>query len=388
VATREALHLELVAHSDLGGHGDGMQIMRNGDALYVGHLGNFGVATSILDVSDVSKPRLVRQLPAPPGTHCHKVQVADGLLLVNEEQYKGGDPFTAGMIVYDVSDSFEPKPIGHFESGGLGVHRIVYRGGRYAYVSAIPEGFDSRIWVVVDLADPEHPVEAGRWWYPGQWLGGGEEANWPEGKKFAAHHALLDGEVAYLGCCDANLVILDVADLGAPKLLSELRWSPGGFTHTCMPLPGRGLVVTTDEAVNDRCAEEEKLVHVIDVTDVHSPKMLSVCPPPDRSHCELGLRFGPHNLHENYDGSYRSEALVFVTYFNAGLRVYDLTDAAEPSEIAYWEPEPPPGQEAPQSNDLFVDDELNIFVSDRFTGGLYVLAPDAELTQAMTEARL
>ncbi|MGH2778431.1 MAG: hypothetical protein ACRDJB_07245, partial [Actinomycetota bacterium] len=90
----------------------------------------------------------------------------------------------------------------------------------------------------------------------------------------------------------------------------------------------------------------------------------------------------------NYDGSYRSETLVFVTYFNAGLRVYDLADATQPLEVAYWEPEPPPGQEAPQSNDLFVDDEMNIFVSDRFTGGLYVLAPDEELAQAMTDARL
>jgi hypothetical protein len=79
---------------------------------------------------------------------------------------------------------------------------------------------------------------------------------------------------------------------------------------------------------------------------------------------------------------------VFVTYFNAGLRVYDLTDATQPTEIAYWEPEPPSGQEAPQSNDLYVDDELNIFVSDRFTGGLYVLAPDEKLARAMTEARL
>lgn len=388
MTTRDALGLREVAHSDLGGHGDGMQIMRNRDALYVGHLGNFGVATSILDVSDVSAPRLARQLPAPPGTHCHKVQVADGLLLVNEEQYKGGDPFTAGMIIYDVSDPFEPKRIGHFDSGGLGVHRIVYRGGRYAYVSASPEGFDSRIWVVIDLADPEYPMEAGRWWYPGQWLGGGEEASWPEGKRFAAHHALLDGEVAYLGCGDANLVVLDVADLGSPKVLSELRWSPGGFTHTCMPLPGRGLVVATDEAVKNRCAEEEKLVRIIDVGDVHNPKELSICPPPDRSHCERGLRFGPHNLHENYDGSYLSERMVFVTYFNAGLRVYDIADATQPREIAYWEPEPPAGQEAPQSNDLFVDDDMNIFVSDRFTGGLYVLAPDESLAQAMTDARL
>jgi len=33
--------LELVAHTDLEGKGDGMQIMRNGDVAYVGHMGDF-----------------------------------------------------------------------------------------------------------------------------------------------------------------------------------------------------------------------------------------------------------------------------------------------------------------------------------------------------------
>ena len=59
------------------------------------------------------------------------------------------------------------------------MHRIVYSGGRYAYLFATPEGFDERIWVVLDPTDPTDPVEAGRWWWPGQWVGGGERAGWP-----------------------------------------------------------------------------------------------------------------------------------------------------------------------------------------------------------------
>ncbi|HEX9357489.1 MAG TPA: hypothetical protein VF933_27195 [Streptosporangiaceae bacterium] len=38
-ATRSAAGLRLLAHHDLGGHGDGMQVLREGDALYVGHTG-------------------------------------------------------------------------------------------------------------------------------------------------------------------------------------------------------------------------------------------------------------------------------------------------------------------------------------------------------------
>ena len=388
MTTKAARGLRLLAHSDLRGHGDGMQVVRWGDALYVGHLGTSGMATSVVDVSDPHRPRVVLQIPAASGSHSHKVQVGDGLLLVNEERFRGGDPFSAGMIVYDVTDPFRPEPIGRFDSGGLGVHRIVYTGGRHSYVSAIPEGFDDRIWVIVDLSDPKRPIEAGRWWWPGMWRGGGEEPSWPEEKRFAAHHALLDGTIAYLAYGDAGMVVLDIDDISEPKVLSELSWSPGGDTHTCLPLPGRQLVVTTDEAVRDRCAEEEKLVRVVDVSDARSPQVIGICPPPDRSFCESGLRFGPHNLHENIPGSYRSETLVFVTYFNAGLRGYDISDPATPREVAFWVPEPPAGQEAPQINDLYVDDSTLIFTTDRIGGGLYVLRPDEELKEAMERARL
>jgi hypothetical protein len=55
-ATRSATGLRLLAHHDLGGHGDGMQVLREGDALYVGHTGTTGMGTSILDVSDPAGP--------------------------------------------------------------------------------------------------------------------------------------------------------------------------------------------------------------------------------------------------------------------------------------------------------------------------------------------
>jgi hypothetical protein len=387
VGTRQTKHLELVAHSDLDGHGDGMQVMRHGDALYVGHHGPSGMGTSVLDISDVTNPLLVRQIPAPAGTHNHKVQVAENLLLVNEERFQSDGDFSAGMIVYDVAEPLDPTRIGYFHSGGLGVHRIVYTGGRYAYMSAIPKGFDDRIWIVVDMADPEQPVEAGRWWWPGQWSGGGETPTWPEGKRFAAHHALLDGTTAYLGYGDAGLVVLDIEDVGSPRKIGHLQWSPGGDTHTCLPLPDRKLVVATDETTTHRCVDESHYVRVIDVSQPSNPRVVGICPEPEGDYCERGMRFGPHNLHENRPGTYSSETVVFVTYFNAGLRVYDLSTAEAPREIAFWEPATPTGQEAPQINDLLVDDDFNIFVTDRITGGLYVLRPDEELTRIMTEEK-
>ena len=76
----------LVSYSDLGGCGDGMQVMRAGGALYVAHHGTSGMGSTILDVSNCERPRIVDQSPAPAGTHTHRVQTADGLMLVNEER--------------------------------------------------------------------------------------------------------------------------------------------------------------------------------------------------------------------------------------------------------------------------------------------------------------
>lgn len=382
--------LRLLAHHDLGGHGDGMQVLREGNALYVGHTGTTGMGTSILDVADPSAPVLRTQWHAPPNTHTHKVQIADGLLLVNHERFPirdaSAEPFSAGLAVYGLQEPLAPKRIGFWASGGLGVHRVVWTGGRYAHMSAIPAGFSDRIWVVLDMSAPDRPLAVGRWWWPGQ--GEGETVTWPQGERYAAHHALIAGDRAYLGFDDANMVVLDVSDMTKPQMVAHVRWPGGGSTHTCLPLPGRGLVVATDEQVQAGPQAPDRLVHVVDVSDESHPRLLGHCPPPPSRFKDLPLRFGAHNLHENRIGSYQSERLVFVSYFSAGLRVYDLADPVQPVEIAHWVPEPPPGQSVPQTNDLFVDADGLIWVTDRIGGGVSVLEPERWLAAKMAEARL
>jgi hypothetical protein len=303
--TASAAGLHLAAHHDLGGHGDGMQVARCGDALYVGHVGTSGMGTSILDVTDPARPSLVTQWRAPANSHSHKVQAAGGLLLVNHEKfpYRGSAarPFSAGLAVYRLSDPLRPEQVAFWPSGGAGVHRIVWAGGSYAHMSATPAQFRDRIWMVVNLADPGRPEEAARWWWPGQREG--ERPGWPAGTRCAAHHALIAGGRAYLGYDDAGMVVLDVTDMARPRQVAHLQWG-GGSTHTCLPLPGRDLVVATDEQVRDGPHAPRRAIHVIDSSgDV--PRVLAQCPHP-AGFGALPLRFGAHNLHENQPGSYRS----------------------------------------------------------------------------------
>jgi hypothetical protein len=301
--------------------------------------------------------------------------VADGLLLVNQEQFPlGGAPGDGehrGLAVYVLDDALAPRRIGWWRCGGRGVHRIVHTGGRYAHMSATPAGSADRIWVVVDLADPARPVEAARW----EWDGA------QDGGRIAAHHALTDGDVAFLGYGDGNLVVLDVSDMTAPTRIGGLRWE-GGDTHTCLPLAG-GVVVCTDEQVRNGPDAPERRIRVIDASAPASPRLLALCPEPGVA--PSALRHGPHNLHENRPGTYRSDTLVFATYFDAGVRVYDVADPAAPVEVAHWVPEAPAGQPAPQSNDLLVEDSGLIWVTDRIGGGLYLLEPDDGLAALMRE---
>ena len=79
---------------------------------------------------------------------------------------------------------------------------------------------------------------------------------------------------------------------------------------------------------------------------------------------------------------------MFVTYFNAGLRVYDVADAEHPVEVAHWLPPVPSGQDAVQINDVWVGEGFGVYVTDRVHGGVYVVRPDDELAARMEAAAL
>ena len=71
---------------------------------------------------------------------------------------------------------------------------------------------------------------------------GGETPDWPQGKRYALHHAIIAGDTAYGSWRDGGLTLLDVKDRTQPRLISHRNWSPpfGGGTHTALPpLPDR-----------------------------------------------------------------------------------------------------------------------------------------------------
>jgi hypothetical protein len=245
---------------------------------------------------------------------------------------------------------------------------------------------DHQFYRIVDVRAPTRPVEAGRWWLPGTREGDAEPPplrhrvhDWG----FRAHNTNVypaRPDRAYVGFLDAGALILDIGDKTAPRLVARWDHHPpfAGFTHTVLPLLGRDLLVVTDEAVLDHGEDWPKLVWVLDARDETNLVPIATCPAPDPAvYAVRPGRFGAHNLHENrpHPGSWVSERFVIGTFFNAGLRVYDLKDPFRPEEVAMFVPDAPAGSAlgAIQLNDVFVDDRAVVYTVDRLSGGLYVL---------------
>ena len=396
--------MRLLAQSDQGGRPDGVQLMVHRGYGYVGHI--FSRGFSIIDLRDALNPRPVAYIPAPPNTWCLHLQTHDDLLLVihnkdmfaqtdmvdEKAYYKGGvshhaggtRDWSAGMAVYDIANPEAPRQIGFMPVEGTGLHRIWYTGGRWAYASALLDGFTDYILITIDLADPAKPQMAGQFWLPGMNAAAGETPNWPLAQgRFGLHHPIVQGDIAYCSWRDACLAIVDVSDRAAPKLIAHKVWSPpfGGGTHNALPLPGRDLLVVVDETVLDHGEDGIKPIWIFDNQVKGNPISIATCPAPrDRDYTSVGGHFGPHNIHENRPGTFQSEDLIFATYQNAGVRAYDIRDPFRPVEVGACVPPPPARMVDPRPNrasvlhsaDVHVDARGIVYCTD-FNAGLSVM---------------
>jgi hypothetical protein len=378
-----------LGHSELGGRSDGVQVMVNKGHAYVGHPFSGGGAT-VVDVRDPRHPTPVNFIPVHPRSWTLHFQTFGDLLLVAEEfnfiahrpKAEWRDPdCSAGLRVYDIADPGNPRAIGFMPVEGLGLHRIWWTGGRYAYASALLDGFTDHILVCIDMESPTRPVEVGRWWIPGMCRAGGETHEWAD--RVALHHPVIADGHAYGAWRGGGTVILDVADPSAPRFVGQRNLSPafGGTTHTALPLPNRDLLIVADEAMADISVEPQKYIWIMDVSHKANPVPLSTMPlPGERDFAAQGGTFGPHNLWENRPDGFVSDRIVIAAFQSAGVRIYDIDDPFRPEEIAHFVPpaprrllDPRPGIKCiTHSADVYVTADMTLYVTD-YNGGFHVL---------------
>jgi hypothetical protein len=368
---RNAHNMTLVGHVDIAGGG---QAWIDGTTLYVGHM-DAPHGTTIVDVADPRSPRVLATLSVPAGYHSHKVRVANNTMIVNHERLsRDADPdFGGGLGIYDVCDPARPVLRTKWKTDGKGVHRFSFD-GRYAYISPTVAGYRGNIVMILDLIDPAHPVEAGRWWMPGQWEAGGEEAG-PPPSISRCHHPLRQGDRLYVSYWHGGGAILDISDLAKPTLVARIDTN-AAFphpTHTLLALPqplkGRNVMLVADEDVDPRFPTPPAFLWLYDITTETAPVPISTFQVAglDRDGAPQAKMTGCHQPSERLHGS-----IVPCAWFANGLRMLDVADPFAPREIASYVPEPPPGCERPSSNDVTIDDRGFLYLVDR-QGGVDIL---------------
>ena len=401
-------NMRLISHNMLNGYpniGEGMAIQATKDGRRIMWLAHESIIDyTAVDVSDVTEPVVItqRELPHPKMRSNSLAVVGDTMYLAH--QTAGYGLPDAGMLIYDISTPEEPRVIGSFDAVGptsRGVHCLWCADGHYAHLSTtMPDAKpryrrDDQFYVIVDVSDPAKPVEAGRWWVPGAMEDDEEpplERHEPD-MGYGAHNTNVYPERpdrAY--CCfkDAGVVILDISEPAHPKQVSRVDYHPPmpapAFTHTALPLFERGLMIVTDESVRQDGEDWPKLTWVMDMSTETNPVILSTLPlPPLEELKSRPGRFGAHNIHENQPAStsFVSEELIFGTYFNAGMRVHDISNPFQPVEVAHFVPELAEGSKIDDHyadalggmniNDVYVDENRIVYAVDRQRGGLYIL---------------
>src|SRR5256884_4732768 len=391
-------NFKLIAHplpAGWGGRGEGMPIRPAPRGARI-----LGLATesapknfTAVDVSDPRKPKVVVQ-PALPQAHMrsNSLETCGNIMAVAyQTQKKGLQP--AGMELFDISVPEKPRSISFFDCSGAtsrGVHQLWFCDGEYVHCASGAPDFtpthpnDDQFYRCIDVRNPSKPIEIGRWWMPGTRAGDNvmPPPRHPLDKGHRAHNTNVypqRGDRCYLAYIDGGMFVLDISDKANPKRISQWTNSPPytGFMHTVVPLFDRGLMLVTDESTENNAKDWPKLIWVLDARDEGDLGPIATCPLPDLKAFAAKGRFGAHNIHENVPRptAWQSDQIVLGTFFNGGLRAYDISNPYQPQQVGVFVPPAPPM--APtgtiQLNDVFVDEREIVYTVDRHVGGLYIL---------------
>lgn len=411
-----ASNVKRLSRLDIPGGG---QVEVNGDYAYIGHM-TPPHGTSIIDVSDPRKPRLVSKIDLPGvDTHTHKVRiVGDSYMIVNSERYKRhffrkgkllpetrvklehtlGRPASdkeiaaelgvapvdlpvlieteqrgydkGGFKIYDITDKAHPREVAFQKTGCYGAHRFDVDDS-YVYLSTEMDGYNGNILVIYDIRNPARPEEVSRWWVPGQEIAEGEEPLWIN-HKVRLHHAMRFENQLWAACCGAGFRVVDISNIENPETIGAYDYHPPvpDTTHTALrvpfPVAGREIALVIDEQHAHHKGQPHAFLWVFDVSDIGNMKPLSTyhVSEADSPWSRIpGGRFGAHQFQEHMDST-----LVYAAWFSGGLRVVDIADPFLPVERGFFIPEPAQGAPVPMSNDVDVDGRGLIYLLDRING--------------------
>jgi len=436
----EERDMRLVGMHDLQARSAYQPLIRRHGARWIAYVGHHGGrarnpltgssednGTSLLDVTDPHAPKLLAHIPGAPGGPeaggAQMVRVCEGKALPK------GDPNkvyllrtlgNTGHEVWDVTNPAAPALVTTVTRGLNGTHKNWWdcdRGIAYLVADGRPDGWrTNRMIKVYDLSDPAKPVHIRDFGLLGQEPGSTGPA--PEG----LHGLVALGPriyVAYGTWKEGILQILDrdkllkgdpnAANRFAPTRdnllypqVGRMDMQPAWGGHTAFPILGvqvpgfqkhaqgklRDFVLVVSESLANECREYPHFAFLVDVTDETKPFGVSNFQVPEAlgNFCARGGRFGTHSSHESFTPIFYKK-LVFIAYFNAGVRAVDIRDPYAPKEVGYYIPATTERTDercvedggakkckvAIQTNNVEVDDRGYIYIVDRANTGMHIL---------------
>jgi hypothetical protein len=184
--------------------------------------------------------------------------------------------------------------------------------------------------------------------------------------------------------------------------ISRLDLSPFIGAHTTFPVIGmdvqdfagfgkyskRDFIVVVNESTQNECREDNHMMFMVDITTETKPFSVSNYHVPEKpgDFCTRGGRFGAHASNEDMGPIYYRK-IVFLSWFNAGVRAVDIRNPFSPKEVGYYIPEinkntakrcvkTGDGERckiAIQTNNVEVDDRGYVYIVDRANTGMHIL---------------
>jgi hypothetical protein len=150
----------------------------------------------------------------------------------------------------------------------------------------------------------------------------------------------------------------------------------------------RDIVMIVDEAILNECNEPRQMVWFADVSIENRPMMISSWTVPEASgnFCQRGGRFGAHSSNESMAPVFYKK-MVFIAWFNAGVRALDVRDPYHPKEVGYFIPAITDKTDrrcvkidgkdrcktAIQTNNVETDERGYVYIVDRANTGMHIL---------------
>jgi hypothetical protein len=423
--------MQLVGFNDLQGRSAYQPTIHHyADGRYIAFIGHHGGTsptlggsngTSIVDVTDPARPVYLFHIPGGTGTGeaggAQMVRVCDNLpgapgagnvymlraTSTSHELYNVSNPAVPGFVSL-VAGPFSATHKNEWEcSTGI------------AYlVSAVPGWRVSRVTQVYDLSTPSAPHFIRNFDLVGQEPGatGPFPPQGPHGcisrpeanRVYCGHGTSSDGVVVILdrdkllhgasAPTPANLAYPVIAQQNTPNFMGAHTTFPQlDFTVPEFAKDANGkvrdIMVMVNEAGGNECqGSTRQLMYILDITDEANPFAVASYQVPEASgdFCSRGGRFGSHASNENINSPFNKK-VVFVSWFNAGVRAIDIRDPYTPKEVGYFIPTTNSntfangGKFVIQTNNVEVDDRGYIYIVDRAGSGMHILRLTGDAAQ-------